>query len=197
MEQAGDAMRNLQRVILRKLEAGELPETNGDSPNSGGSLRRQSSAPPDLPRSTVESLTSAQRERRAVIMLEVVQRYIFDKRLDPLADDVLLATVRSYDQLFTHAGIPTERIPEVYAEAMRQHGPYLLKVDDFLRAWATLRPREGQGADTRAMGARGVGCSICRGAGMTIVYDPKSDADIEKECPYHCQVVTAIARAEG
>jgi hypothetical protein len=133
-------------------------------------------------------------------MMQVVQQYIFDKKLDPLPDDVLRATVKSYDRHFTHAGIPTERIPDIYLEAMRAHGQFLLKVDDYLRAWDRIRPQEGRGADLRPMGARGSGCSICRGTGMTeifVPYDPQNLAaggeTIPKECPYHCEVVTAVA----
>jgi hypothetical protein len=191
MEGMGDTMRRLQGQILRKLETGELPVRNKESENSAAKTPQPSSELPE-PQPSTESLTEKQLHRRAVIMMKVVQQYIFDKKLDTLPDKVLRATVASYDQLFTHAGIPTERIGEVYLEAMTHHGPYLLKVDDYLRAWERIRPKEYAGVDTRPMGGRGANCSICKGTGRTSVYLPKEDIEVEKECPYHCDFSTAL-----
>jgi hypothetical protein len=131
-------------------------------------------------------------------MLEVVQRYIFDKHLDPLPDDELRATVKSYDHLFTAAVIPTDRVRDVYAEAMKAHGPFLLKVDDYLRAWERLQPK-GDGVDLRAMGERGGDCAICGGAGTVKKFVPLNvrnplagGEDVEVVCPYRCRNALAV-----
>jgi hypothetical protein len=197
-----ELMGSLKRVadeITRKLEDGSLAVTNGGSPNSVGRTLPLSSARP-APRFSTdawlaeESLTEAQFQRRSAIMIEVVQRYIFDKYLDPLPDDELRAIVKSYDHLFTAAGIPTDQLRDVYAEAMKTHGPYLLKVDDYLRAWGRIKPKMRDGVDLRAMGSRDPVCAICRGAGTVKKFIPNDvfnplagGRDVEVQCPYRCQ----------
>ena len=123
-------------------------------------------------------------------MIEVVQRYIFDKHLDPLPDDELRAVVKSYDHLFTAAGISTGRVRDVYAEAMKSHGRYLLRVDDYLRAWERIRPQEGDGVDLRVMGERH-DCALCGGKGYVTVFVPHDvknpsvgGEESAKVCPY-------------
>jgi hypothetical protein len=204
MQGMGD-LRALADTIMQGLADGSLPVTSDESQNSGGKTPTPFSAPPG-PRfsTTEETLTAAQLQRRKVIMLEVVQRYIFDKHLDPLLDDELRAVVRSYDQLFTHAGVPTDRIRDVYAEAMAQHGQYLLRVDDYLRAWERVRPKEGDGADLRPMGERGSDCAICGGTGRVVTFVPfdfrnpaAGGREVEKPCPYRHETALAVAaRAE-
>lgn len=82
---------------------------------------------------------------------------------------------------------------------MAQHGQYLLRVDDFLRAWDRIRPDEGSGVDLRPMGGRGQDCAICGGTGMTEVFiptdfrKPEIGEMVKKECPYHCEVVTSVS----
>jgi hypothetical protein len=132
-------------------------------------------------------------------MLEIVQRYIFDKHLDPLPDDELRATVKSYDHLFTAAEMPTDRLRAVYAEAMKLHGPFLLKVDDFLRAWDRIKPKEGDGTDLRVMSERGSDCAICAGTGTIKKYVPfdvrnplAGGEDVEVPCPYRCKNALAV-----
>jgi hypothetical protein len=121
-------------------------------------------------------------------------RYYAEKDLPALSNDDLYSFVKSYDEHFTYKGIPTERIRDVYLEAMAQHGKYLLKVDDYLRAWDRIKPEERRGVDMRPMGERGTECAICQGTGRTVVFIPSEDKDIEKECPYHCRVITALER---
>jgi hypothetical protein len=133
-------------------------------------------------------------------MLKIVQRYIFDKTLEPLDNDALIARVQSYDHLFTHAGIPTARLDDIYAEAMRTHGQYQLKVDDFLRAWERIKPGEGSGVDLRPINERGQECSFCGGVGRAKkfipkdVYHPDEGEEIEIECPVRCKPTTTLAR---
>jgi hypothetical protein len=124
-------------------------------------------------------------------------RYRMERRMEAPGSDALSDDVRWHDELFTHNEIPTDRLKDVYLEAMSHHGQYPLKPNDYVDAWRRLQPKEGDGADLRPMGARGSDCAICEGKGMTTIYDPKTDADIEKECPYHCKVVTAIERQTG
>jgi hypothetical protein len=126
-------------------------------------------------------------------------RYRMEKKLPPFSDDALLDEVRWHDEHFMHAGVPTDRIKDVYLEAVAQHGQYPLNVDDYLRAWARLQPKEGGGADLRPMGERGVGCAICGGTGMTTrfvphdVKNPSAGGDeYEVECPYHCTVSLSL-----
>lgn len=191
MKPMGD-LKQAQAAITRGLDAGEL--------GTNGSQRCESSLSasvlkPLLPVENVERLTAAEAARRERIK-EMIQRYHAEKNLEPLGDDDLTSYVVSFDQHFTYAGIPTRRIGEVYLEAMAHHGPWLLKIDDYLRAWERIRPDEGRGADTRPMGERGIGCSICGGSGMAKVYLPSEGVEVVKECPYHCRVVTSLARCE-
>jgi hypothetical protein len=189
--------------IVRKLERGQLPVTSKESTSLGDKTLTPFSAPHAPRFSTEEPLTHAQRNRRGTIMLEIVQRYIFDKHLDPLPDDELRAVVKSYDHLFTSAEIPTDRLRDVYAEAMRAHGQFLLKVDDYLRAWDRIKPKEGDGADLRPMGERGSECSICEGTGTIKKYVPfnvrnplAGGEDVEVVCPYRCKSALAVRHAE-
>jgi len=137
-------------------------------------------------------------------MMQVVQQYIFDKKLDPLPDAVLRAEVASYDQKFTYAGIPTERIPEVYLEAMTHHGPYLLKVDDYLRAWDRIKPKEGDGVDVSIVSGRSVKgpdgkCNRCQDTGTEKKWIPHNLAnpymgeEVEFPCPFGCKAVVVKA----
>jgi hypothetical protein len=190
-----EGMQDLKRVqaeVTRMVEAGEL-DANETSPNSADNLKRSLSTGRLQP-----LMTRAQAVRREAVK-RMILRYQAEKGLDSYSDDDLRSYVLSYDEHFTHAGIPTDRLKDVYLEAMRAHGTYLLKVDDYLRAWERIKPSEGRGADLRPMGARGRACSICHGTGMTEIFvpnDPKNPGGegetIQKECPYHCEVVTAV-----
>ena len=203
------AMGDLNKVadeIMRKLEDGSLHVTSGEPPHSGGRTPPRSSDRPAHRFSTDgnwadESLSAAQLARRAAIMMEVVQRYIFDKHLDPLPDDELRAVVKSYDHLFTAAGIPTHRLRDVYAAAMKTHGQYLLKVDDYLRAWERSRPQEGDGVDKSAMRER-TDCKLCGGAGYIPVFVPfdannpaAGGEESVKVCPYRHDRALAVRNA--
>ncbi|MDQ1591719.1 MAG: hypothetical protein QOG71_2346 [Pyrinomonadaceae bacterium] len=189
--------------IRRQQADVQLPVEGEELRNSNDKTQKRFSAPPARRPPTDERLTDAQWRRRATILLEVVQRYIFDKHLDPLEDDELLAVVKSYDQLFTHAGIPTERIRDVYSEAMAQHGKYLLKVDDYLRAWKCIRPQEGAGFDLRPMGERGSDCALCGGLGTFKKFIPNNVRDplaggqeAEFACPYRCKSTLVVRATE-
>ncbi len=204
MQAMGD-LRGVADEIMRKLADGQLPVTSGASTNSADKTPTPFSAPRGRQSSTNESLTAAQLHRRKLIMLEVVQRYIFDKHLDPLDDDELRAVVKSYDHLFTHAGIPTERIRDVYAEAMAHHGQYLLKVDDYLRAWQSIE----SAAQSRASDIeRGAKCKSCNGTGEMMKFSQVAmmggdkgfvaGRDMTVDCFYNCPKTTALVfRAKG
>lgn len=192
MQGMGD-LKRVQTEITRMVEAGEL-DARETSPNSADSLKRSLSSGRPQP-----LMTKAQAIRREAVK-RLILRYQAEKGLDSYSDDDLRSYVLSYDEHFTHAGIPTDRLKDVYLEAMRAHGQFLLKVDDYLRAWERIRPREGAGADLRPMGRRGSNCPLCQGTGMAEIFIPDDlknplgpGRTIQKECPYHCEVVTAVA----
>lgn len=92
----------------------------------------------------------------------------------------------------------------MYAEAMKAHGQYLLKVDDYLRAWDRLKPKEGDGADLHAMGERGADCAICGGAGTVKkfvpddVFNPLAGGrEVEVPCPYRCKSALVVRVGVG
>jgi hypothetical protein len=143
-------------------------------------------------------------------MREIVQRYRFERTIPPIEDAEkrrmeLVATVNSFDEHLRRAGVPLDRLRDVYLEATRLHGEHLLKVHDFTAAWDRIKPKEGAGADLRVMGARGSNCAICHGTGMTTRYVPDDcknplagGAEYEIECPYHCNVVMSLSvRGDG
>jgi hypothetical protein len=115
--------------------------------------------------------------RHKAIADELVRRYWLDQRLEPLDDDMLRLEVVSYDEHFTAAGIPTDRLRDVYLEACRTHGPYLLKVFDFVEAWRRIKARE---EIQRAPPP----CTFCGGTGRGKKYIPKQDVEVEVKCPY-------------
>src|SRR5438105_12173144 len=90
---------------------------------------------------------------------------------------------------------------DIYLEAMSHHGPYPLKPNDYVDAWRRLqpKPKEGDGADLRAMGERGTDCAICAGTGTTKKFVPDNvfnplagGRDIEVPCPYRCKSALAV-----
>jgi hypothetical protein len=84
--------------------------------------------------------------------------------------------------------VPGERLNECYLYAIRHRSStYPLAVTEIVDAWRVISADEV---------ARRRPCTLCDGSGFGLVYDPKTDTEIQKECP-HCfgRVQTAIARA--
>jgi hypothetical protein len=201
MQAMGD-LRNVAGEIMRRLEGGSLPVSTGTETST--SDRYAKSDPPARTRpSTVERLTEAQARRREVIKAMIL-RYRMEKKLPPFRDDALYDEVRWHDEHFTRAGIPTERIKDVYLEAVAQHGRYPLNVDDYLRAWARLQPKENDGVDLRAMGERGADCAICAGTGTikkfvpdNVFYPLAGGREVEVPCPYRCKSALVVRASAG
>jgi hypothetical protein len=146
-------------------------------------------------------LTEAQARRREVIKAMIL-RYRMEKKLPPFGDDALYDEVRWYDEHLTRARVPTERLKDVYLEAMSEHGQYPLNVDDYLRAWKRLQSSEQVGVDLRPMGERGADCSICGGVGTVMKYKPYNvrnplagGEEVEVPCPYGCKSALAARNA--
>lgn len=204
MQAMGD-LKAVADVIMQKLADGSLPTTNDSSTTSPPPTRLKSSRPVQSNTLQPERWTPRQAERKQAIMREIVQRYRFERKL-PVIEDAekrrmeLIATVNSFDEHLTHAGVPTERLRDVYLEATRLHSERLLKVHDFTAAWERIRPREGAGTDLRLMSERGADCAICGGSGMTTRFVPRDARnplaggdEYEVECPYHCKVVMSVS----
>lgn len=200
MQAMGD-LKHVANEIRRKLADGSLPARSETATNSSASSR-QSDSPPRPRPLTVERLTPAQARRREVIKAMLL-RYRMERNLNPLSDDGRYDAVRWHDEHFTYAGIPTERIKDVYLEAVAQHGQYPLNITDFTAAWKRLQPTEGDGVDLRVMGERGSDCAICRGAGTFKKFVPDNvrnplagGREVEYVCPYRCQSALTV-RGEG
>jgi hypothetical protein len=202
MEGMGDLKKTADE-IMRKLGRGELPTRNdAQAPvlQPGDSTRMS----PSSPRPTPVSFGPPDR-RRAVKTL--ILRYRDEKKLDELPDEELRDEVTNYLQHFDYNRVPTDRIPEVYFEAMSAHGQFLLGVNDFLSAWRRMKERELSGHEQTARAKKPAhpNCSACRGTGKIKRAVPRPgvpmwiDCDeAEAECVYCTPVVTNIAvRAVG
>ena len=177
--------------ILRKLEAGELPvQPSAPAPTSTATTTSSRAARSSFPK-------PVNTERRRAIMREILDRYTHDRQLEPHTDLELAALAESYDELFTRAGIPTDRLRDVYLEAMAHHGDYKLKVDDYLRAWQRLCARSEGHADDVVRGAQ---CKACGGTGSMWKFkpydwrNPDLGQQVEVDCPYRCPKTVALAR---
>lgn len=197
MQGMGD-LRRVADTIMHRLADGSLPAATETAPSVSGNAKKSPSTLRQLSRP--ERLTPRQARRREAIK-RMILRYQEEKSLDALTDDDLFDTVRSYDEHFTHAGIPTARLKEVYLEAMAHHGQYLLKVDDYLRAWRRLRERElpGSELDARSHKPSRPDCHTCHGTGLVKRAVPKPgvpiwvDCDeVEVECVFCSPVVTSM-----
>lgn len=125
-------------------------------------------------------------------------RYRMERRMEAPSPDALFDEVRWHDELFTYNGIPTERLNDVYLEAMSHHGDFPLKANDYVNAWHRIKPKEGDGADTRPMSERGSECATCRGEGKITKFVPTSlktmeGYEVEVECPFGCNPITTIS----
>jgi hypothetical protein len=176
------------------LDKGELPTSSGgqtpERPQSGSTTTTRSDE-----RSTPIRYGSPNR-RRAVKTL--ILRYRDEKKLDELPDEELRDEVTNYLQHFDYGKVPTDRIPELYFEAMAAHGQFLLGVTDFIAAWKRIRARELEGHEQLARQKKPprYNCSACKGTGKIARAVPKVGVsmleecdEVEAECVY-CQPVS-------
>ncbi len=126
-------------------------------------------------------------------------RYRMERRMEAPSPDALYDEVRWHDELFTYNEIPTERLNDVYLEAMSHHGDYPLKANDYVNAWQRIKPKEGDGADTRPMNERGGECAWCHGKGKMpkfVVTNfravPPEGYEQEVVCPFRCNPVVSL-----
>jgi hypothetical protein len=187
MQGMGD-LRRVAETITQKLANGQLRVRSNDEPTCSPSPTSSDTTTRPRP-SITERLTGPQAHRREAIKAMLL-RYRMERRMEAPSADALRDEVRWCDELFTHAGIPTERLKDVYLEAMSCHGPYPLKPNDYVDAWRRLRPKEGDGADLRAMGERD-DCALCGGTGYITVFVPfdaknptAGGEESAKVCPY-------------
>jgi hypothetical protein len=74
--------------------------------------------------------------------------------------------------------IPPERLNDCYLSAMQtRDSTFPLAATEMLTAWRRINSEEA----TRRQRARP--CFLCQGRRFELIYDPKTDTEIEKECP--------------
>jgi hypothetical protein len=197
------AMGDLKRVaaeITRKLDDGSLPMRSDAEPTCSPSTSKSDTTA--RPRQLItERLTGPQAQRREAIKAMLLS-YRMERRMEAPSADALNDEVRWCDELFTHNEIPTDRLHDIYLEAMSHHGPYPLKPNDYVDAWRRLQPKQGDGVDLRAMSERGGDCTICRGAGTIKKFVPDNvfhplagGEEVEVICPYRCNSALAVRQA--
>jgi hypothetical protein len=132
--------------------------------------------------------------------MQMIERYRFDMKLEPLSEQMLKEEARSYDQQLSYAGATTDKLQAIYLEAMASHpeGRWL-NVVDFVRAWRRLQASDTERFDTRPMRGRGEACHLCHGTGAVMKYKPHDvkdpsagGVDFEVPCPYGCKSVIAV-----
>jgi hypothetical protein len=99
----------------------------------------------------------------------------------------LAATVETWCEVLSEI-VPVERLHECYLYAMKHHtSTFPLVVTEVREAYRAIRAEEEA--------KRRPTCVLCGGVGIALVYDPKTDREFEKECPF-CfgKVVTALSR---
>lgn len=193
MENPMGGLKQLEADIRRKLDAGELPAPSELKSGFATETTKRS------PKTRDESASSSSSPRRKLIM-RMLDRYYVERGHEPLSDDMLAETARGYDEHFTRAGMPTERIKEVYLEAMQTHGNFKMDVLGYLGAWRRIREaEEGHGSDIE----RGGKCKSCGGTGEMIKFGMVAEMpgargfvagrDVAVDCFYKCEKTTAIA----
>jgi hypothetical protein len=192
METAASGLKTVQTAILEMLDRGEpLTPSEGRTPETR----------PNASTTTTQSRYGSPERRRAVKTL--ILRYRDEKKLDELLDDDLRDEVTNYLQHFDYSRVPTERVPEVYFEAMASHGQFLLGVVDFVTAWRRIEAREVSGQVKASFEKKPprYECTACEGTGVIARAVPVQGVsmlercdEVEAECVYCRPVDTALAR---
>ena len=108
--------------------------------------------------------------------------------LPALETQELAATVEAFAEVLEPC-VPLERLNDCYLHASRHRtSTYPLAATEILQAWRVISADEI---------AKRRPCTLCDGSGFGLVYDPKTDTEIQKECP-HCygRISTALERAQ-
>lgn len=87
--------------------------------------------------------------------------------------------------------VPPDRLNDCYLHAMRtRESTFPLAVTEVLTAWRVINSEEGR------IRERSKPCFLCQGKGTELIYDPKTDTEIQKECPV-CfgKISTAMEKA--
>ena len=103
----------------------------------------------------------------------------------------LAATVEAWCEILFGA-VPGDRLNDCYIYAMRhRESTFALAATEILSAWRILNAEESLQRE------RSKPCALCHGHGFGMVYEPKTDTEILKECP-HCngRVVTSLERVQ-
>lgn len=107
--------------------------------------------------------------------------------LPALETKELAATVEAWCEVL-HGSVPLERLNDSYVYAMKhRESAFPLATTEIVQSWRSILADEI---------ARRRICALCHGTGFGMIYDPKTDTEIQKECP-HCfgRISTAMQRA--
>jgi hypothetical protein len=101
----------------------------------------------------------------------------------------LAAAVEAWCEILAEA-VPVERLNDCYLFAIRnRNSTFPLAVTEITTAWKAIATEEAEQAKRLRH------CHVCKGAGRELIYDPKSDTEFVKECPFCIgDISTAVAR---
>lgn len=125
--------------------------------------------------------------RIAIARLIVKIRLAFS--LPAFETQELAAAVETWCELLADV-VPSERLNDAYLYAVRTRtSTFALAVTEVLTAWRAIAAEEAEQAKRRRH------CHVCQGRRFEMVYNPSTDTEVEKECPY-CfgDISTAIGR---
>ena len=86
--------------------------------------------------------------------------------------------------------VPPERLNDCYIHAVKTRAStFPLAVTEILTAWRAIAVEEAEQAKRQRH------CHVCQGRRFEMVYNPATDTEVEKECPY-CfgEIRTDVAR---
>ena len=115
--------------------------------------------------------------RRLAIIEQILERLHMDLRIQPLDQLLLTKTAGSWNVHFDREGIPTNRLLEVYFEAManREEATWFSPTT-MIRTWRDMVAKEAVESRTRELDSDD--CPLCKGKGTIM------DFDKEIPCPY-------------
>lgn len=88
------------------------------------------------------------------------------------------AAVEAWCEILANT-VPVERLNDCYLFAIKdRNSTFPLAVTEILTAWRAIANEEAEQAK------RNRHCHVCGGTGMGMVYNPATNTEIQKECPY-------------